>query len=517
MRIPIRLVIMMIALLTPTVGHTQVPPPVARPDGSSLPPPGTRGNADNVPFIGRRDPGNNPVRLARATGHVSNYDEKKVSSYTLPDPLVMANGERVDSAEKWFKVRRPEILEFYQTEIYGRIPSNAPRVTWEVIETDSKARDGAAIRKRVVGRMGNKPDAPRMNLTMFLPARANGPIPMLLSISFGFGAGGRGQIAAPKKGEGAAKPTLPPRGFDAIGEVLSRGWGYTTLNYTDIQPDRADRWTEGVIGLTLKPGQARPAPDEWGTISAWAWGISRSIDYLETDRAVNPKQIAITGVSRLGKTVLWAGAGRARGGRVLGGFRRDGRGLDPPRLGRDPRRHGTELPLAVCRQPPEVGRQVERFARGSAHADRPVAPRPVYVNGGLIDQWSDPKGEFLAVTAAGPVYRLLGRKDLGVTELPPLDTPITSGDLAFHYHSGGHMAVPADWKAFLDFADRHIRASEGEIAVRLALSTVMLPAADPWAAARRAGLPVAAPEALDGGGRPSRSARGYESCQGSPG
>ena len=183
-------------------------------DESSEPAPGTRGNADNVPFIGRRDPGNNPVRLARVTGHVSNYDEKKVPPYTLPDPLVMASGERVDSAVKWFKERRPEILKFYQTEIYGRIPENVPKVTWVVSETDSKARDGVAIRKSVVGQMGNKPDGPRMNLTMFLPARASGPVPMLLSISFGFGAGGRtpaaGTVATPKKSEAAGKPALAP-------------------------------------------------------------------------------------------------------------------------------------------------------------------------------------------------------------------------------------------------------------------------------------------------------------------
>jgi hypothetical protein len=467
MRTPIRLIIIMTAILTPTVGHTQAPTPGTKPDDSRLPAPGTRGNPDNVPFIGRRDPGNNPVRLARATGHVSNYDEKKVPPYTLPDPLVMASGERVHSAEKWFKVRRPEILKFYQAEIYGRIPVNAPRVTWEVAETDSKARDGAAIRKRVVGRMGDKPDAPRMNLTMFLPARANGPVPMLLSISFGFGAGGRGQVAgkaaAPKKSEGAAKPALALAGgrggFDAIGEVLSRGWGYTTLNYTEIQPDRADRWTEGVIGLTLKPGQTRPAPDEWGTISAWAWGISRSIDYLETDKAVNPKQIAITGVSRLGKTVLWAGA---QDERVAAVFSVVSGEMGAALIRRD---WGETLDDMAQNFPWQFAGNLPKWA--GRWNDLPVdqhmlialcAPRPVYVNGGLTDQWSDPKGEFLAMAAAGPVYRLLGHKDLGVTELPPLDTPIASGDLAFHYHSGGHMAVPADWKAFLDFADRHIRA-----------------------------------------------------------
>ena len=206
MRTQFCMAIMMLASLTTTFGHAQAP----KPDDSKWPAPGTRGNAENVPFIGRRDPGNNPVRLARITGHVSNYDEKKVPPYTLPDPLVMASGERVDNAEKWFKHRRPEILRFYQTEIYGQIPTNAPRVTWEAIAIDSKARDGAAICKRVVGRIGSKPDGPRMNLTMYLPARASGSVPMLLIISFGIGAGGRAPAATPKKGEAAAKPGAPP-------------------------------------------------------------------------------------------------------------------------------------------------------------------------------------------------------------------------------------------------------------------------------------------------------------------
>src|SRR5262249_47972569 len=151
---------------------------------------------DNVPFIGKRDPGNNPVRLAKATGHVSNYDEKKVPPIILPDALVLANGERVESAETWFQQRRPEILKLYQTEIYGRIPPNAPKVTWTVAETDPSAREGKAILKRVVGQMGEKPDGPKMTLTEYLPAGASGPVPMLLSISFNFARMGRGQAAA---------------------------------------------------------------------------------------------------------------------------------------------------------------------------------------------------------------------------------------------------------------------------------------------------------------------------------
>src|SRR5262245_41845768 len=169
------------------------------------PKPGARGNPDNVPFIGKSDPKGNPVRLAKATGHVSNYTEEKVPPYTLPDPLVTADGRRVTSAELWVKQRRPEILNLYRTEVYGRVPDNAPKVTWAVAETDATARDGAAVMRRVVGRMGDRPDGPRMSLTVYTPAKADKPVPVLLSLTFGFGAG---------KG-----PPRKPGGFDPVGEV----------------------------------------------------------------------------------------------------------------------------------------------------------------------------------------------------------------------------------------------------------------------------------------------------------
>src|SRR5262245_15435920 len=206
---------------------------------SNLPAPGTRGNADNVPYIGKSDPRGNPVRLAKASGHVSNYSEDKVPAYTLPDPLVMSSGERVTSAEMWRTRRRPEILKLYETEIYGRIPDNAPKVTWEVTETDASARDGAAIMKRLVGRMGDKPDGPRMSLTVYLPAKASAPTPILLSLTFSFPSGGRrGDTAKTEKTDGANQAKAAPKGrgpaFDAIGELIGRGWGYATLGYWDI-------------------------------------------------------------------------------------------------------------------------------------------------------------------------------------------------------------------------------------------------------------------------------------------
>src|SRR4029450_8953547 len=196
--------------------------------------------------------------------------------------------------------------------------------------------------------------------------------------------------------------------------------------------------SEGVIGLTLKADQKRPAPDEWGTISAWAWGGSRCIDYFETDKAIDARRVAITGASRLGKTVLWAGA---QDERVAAGF-----SVRPGEMGASLIRRdwGETLDDMAENFGYQFAGNLQKWV--GKWNDLPVdqhllislcAPRPVYINGGLTDQWSDPQGEFLSLGAAGPVYRLLGKQDLGVSKLPPLDTPLTSGDLAFHYHSSG--------------------------------------------------------------------------------
>ena len=414
------------------------------PQKAEPPKPGARGNPDNVPYIGKSDPKGNPVRLAKATGHVSNYSEDKVPAYTLPDPLVLADGKKVTTAEEWTRQRRKEILDFYRTEIYGAVPANAPKVTWEVAETDDKAREGTAIRRRVVGRMGDKADGPRMTLTVYTPAKAKGRVPLLLNLTFAFGAG----KGPPKAGA-----------FDLVGEILGRGWGYATLGYTDIHPDRADRWTEGVIGLTLKEGQTKPSAGEWGTISAWAWGLSRCVDFFEADKLVDGKRVAITGASRLGKTVLWAGAQDERVAAVYAAV--------PGEMGASLIRRdwGETLDDMAQNFHWQFAGNLQKWA--GKWNDLPVdqhmlvalcAPRPVFVSGGLTDQWSDPKGQFLALVAAGPVYELLGAKGLGVTEMPPLDKAVTGGSLGYHYHSKGHTVLPADWKAFLDFADRHFKS-----------------------------------------------------------
>jgi len=394
------------------------------------------------------DANGNPVRRAIKTGHVSNYDEAKVRPYSLPDPLVSSDKTPVRDANTWLTKRRPEIVRLYETEIFGRIPATAPRVTWRIAETDSHARDGAAVLKRLVGTIGDAPDAPLINVKLYTPAEVHRPVPVILLGNFGGGA------APPPNRPGALPPGDPP----VASEIIARGWGYATVGYQDIQPDRANAWTEGVIGVTLAGKRETPAPDEWGTISAWAWGVSRIVDYLATDQAVDARQIALFGHSRLGKTALWASA------------------LDP-RIAAVYSSCAGEMGSALARR--DWGETVDDMAQNfpwqfaarlqnwvGRWNDMPVdahmlialsAPRPVFITGGTTDQWSDPVGEFLAEVAAGPVYRLLGKQDLGVATLPPLDRPVTSGDLGWHYHTGGHAATQADWSAFLQFLAKYFK------------------------------------------------------------
>ncbi len=390
------------------------------------------------------DANGNPLRKALKTGHISNYDESKVPAYTLPDPLVMADGTRVADAQMWRTRRRPEILRAYQTEIYGRIPANTPKVTWEVVDTDPAAKGNTAIMRRAVGRIGAAADAPRVTMMIYTPSKAATPVPLILIINFGGG--------PPVEGKPAMQFNDPPVAAD----ILARGWGYAMVGYQDIQPDRLNTFNQGVIGLTLAPGQTQPKPDEWGTISAWSWGLSRIIDYFETDKLVDAKKIAVQGHSRLGKTVLWASAMDERIAAVFSSC-------------------SGEMGAALARR--DWGETVDDMAQNFSYQfagnfqkyaghwnEMPVdahmlialsAPRPVFITGGTQDQWADPVGEFKAGVAAGPVYKLLGKNVLGTTELPPLDTPLTKGDVGWHYHTGGHMATAADWKAFLEFVGKY--------------------------------------------------------------
>ncbi|HYG22965.1 MAG TPA: acetylxylan esterase [Verrucomicrobiae bacterium] len=399
----------------------------------------------------RTDAAGNPIRRA-PTGHVSNYDEARVGEYTLPDPLLLRDGTRVSDAATWVNRRRPEILGLYQTEIYGRVPQSVPRITWEVAETNATALNGSAVYRKVAGHFGTN----TVTLHIVLPAKAAQPVPVFLHLTF-FGAS---PIPSGVTNDSGARPRFNETG--PISEIVSRGFGYATLRYTDFEGDSRAGSLSRVRKMALATTQTEPAADEWGTISVWAWGASRVLDYLSADRGIDAQRIGLIGHSRLGKTVLWAGAQDPRFALVFSSC-------------------SGEMGASLARR--DFGETVDDMAANFGWQfagnfqkyvgrwnEMPVdshllisliAPRPVFITGGTQDQWADPRGQFLAAVAAEPVYRLLGKTGLGVKELPDLDQPVVNGSVGFLYHTGGHTITAEDWKTFLDFADRNLVMARG--------------------------------------------------------
>ena len=401
----------------------------------------------------RSDANGNPLRRA-PTGHVSNYDESKVGDYTLPDPLVLANGKPVKNARTWFKVRRPELLKLYAEDIYGAVPANAPKATYKVVQTDNGALGGMAIHKDIQMQFGKGANATVAHLHLYLPSNATGPVPVLLHMVF---------FSNPPFSDKTTNvdSVTPPRRSEAgpITNIFAHGYGYATFRYTDVQPDNSNTFRSGVIAQTLAPGQPKPPPNGWGTISAWAWGASRALDYLERDRSVDARHVVLIGHSRLGKTVLLSGARDPRFALIYSSCA----GEMGSSLAR--RDYGETVDDMAANFPWQFAGNFQKYC--GHWNDMPVdthtiialnAPHPVYITAGTQDQWADPRGEFLGEVAAGPVYRLAGKEDLGTTDGPPLDTPLITGDLGFHYHTGGHAMTASDWNAFLDFADKYFKA-----------------------------------------------------------
>ncbi len=396
-------------------------------------------------------------RNPKAPNYAS-YDESKANPYPkLPDALLLNNGKKVTKAKLWWTKRRPEIVEDFDREIYGRVPKDTPKVNWEVISTTKETNNEVPIiTKKLIGHVDNS-SYPAITvdiqLTLSTPANANGPVPVIMEFSL-----------SPEVMAAFAKrfPQPPgPAGPTWQQQVLARGWGYATLVATSIQADNGAGLTEGIIGLVNK-GQPRKL-DDWGALRAWAWGASRALDYFETDKSVDAKQVGIEGHSRYGKATLVTMAYDQRF--AIAYVSSSGAG------GADLwRRHwGEEIGnVAGTGEYHWMDGNFLKYAGPLTPNDLPVdshelialcAPRPVFISGGSLqagDGWVDAKGMFMAAAAAGPVYKLLGKKDMGTTEFPPIETPLIDGDIAFRQHSGGHTPAP-NWPTFLTFASRYIK------------------------------------------------------------
>jgi len=409
----------------------------------------------------------------------ANYDPAKANPFpNLPEVLTLKNGQQVTTADQWWKQRRPEIVEDFEREVVGQVPKDMPKVTWS-ITTQAVDRVVGKIpvnARQLVGHVDNS-DCPaievNIQMTLVTPSDAKRPVPVLMMFG-GFGGGGfprrPGEPApVPRNGFGGGNFADPP----ATEQLIAAGWGYATLNPGSIQADNGAGLTKGIIGLVNR-GQPRK-PDDWGALRAWAWGAARGLDYLETDPTVDAKKVGIEGVSRYGKAALIAMAFEARFAMALVGSSGEG----GAKLHRRNFGEAVESLTGSGEYHWMAGNFLKYGAAessfGSKNAgDLPVdahelialcAPRPTFISYGIPEKgdanWLDQQGSFMATVAAGPVFRLLGARDLGVTEdyhtaqMPPVNTGLLEGELAWRQHDGGHEDR-SNTKYFIAWANRVI-------------------------------------------------------------
>ncbi len=403
-------------------------------------------------------------------------EESKVVPYTLPDPLVAGDGTRIRTPEQWMEKRRPELLELFSREEYGRTPTRKLKsVHYEMTSKDTAALGGRATRKEITIWFTKGNQGPRMRLLMYVPNHVTLPPAVFLGLNFG----GNHSVDSdpgialadpvvvfppgkplPKSPRGTDRPTVG-RGEQAerwqIETVIDRGYATATAWYQDLCPDRVGGLDENVAPLFAMGGTEGRADDGWGAIGVWAWGLSRALDYLETDSSVDAHRVAVHGHSRLGKTALWAGAQDERFAMVISNDSGCGGAALSKRV------YGETVGLINKAFPHWFAKRF-RFYDDNESAlpiDQHellalIAPRPLYVASASEDQWADPKGEFLSAKAAGPVYSLFGKSGVGVDEMPPVDTPV--GDtVRYHLRTGKHDITAYDWAQYLNFADKYLR------------------------------------------------------------
>ncbi len=402
------------------------------------------------------------------------YDEARVPQYQLPDPLILADGAPVVDARTWFEKRRPEILALFEQQMYGRAPGRPEQMSFELTDVDRDALGGMATRKQVSVHF-TVADEPRMDLLIYIPHGRTGPAPAFVELNmlgnqslhsdpgialYGGWVPDFGGRALGNLGIVDHRVTEASRGvlasFLPLEHILERGYAIATACLSDLDPDWDDGFQNGVHPLFYASGQTKPAADEWGTIAAWAWGMSRIMDYLETDADIDSHRVIVQGTSRLGKTALWAGAQDERFALVIPNESGCcGAALSRRQFGETVARINASFPHWFCGNFKPYGNNEDALPVDQHMLVALVAPRPVYIASAEEDLWSDPRGEFLGAKHAAPVYRLLGSDGLAIEEMPGLHQPVMS-TIGYHIRSGGHGITAYDWERFMDYADLHL-------------------------------------------------------------
>lgn len=373
------------------------------------------------------------------------YREADVPAYELPDPLLCADGSRVATAEQWEKKRRPETLELFRTHVYGRAPARPAKVTFAVTAEDARA-------------MGGKVTLRRVTITSADGAGRSYAFPMALLVPNDRPAGGRvpAFVLINNRPVSSADPTRQAKAdFWPAEQIVARGYAAAVFQTNDVDPDRADAASRarGVRGV-WPDGSGKAGEDGWATIAAWAWGASRVMDYLQTDAAIDASKVALVGHSRGGKTALWAGAQDERFALVVSNDSGcGGAALSRRRFGETVERINRAIPYWFCGNFTKYNGKEDELPIDQHQLLALIAPRAAYVASADADFWADQRGEYLSLVHASPVHALYGNAPLRAEEMPPLESPLVRGKLAYHIRRGGHGLTLYDWARFMDFAD----------------------------------------------------------------
>jgi hypothetical protein len=398
-----------------------------------------------------------------------NYDEIKVAPYTLPSLLQTTDGAEIGSSRAWRSKRRPEVLTLFETHVFGKVPASLPKPKFEVLEIDRAALGGKATRKQVRIWLSRTNGGPAMDLLLYIPNGEKKRVPAFLGLNFGgnhttthdpavlistnwvsskYATGDKNR--ADEKARGLQSDRWP------VEMILENGFAVATAYYGDLEPDHPEGWKSGIRAWFSRDGADKVfGPDEWGAISAWAWGLSRALDYLETDSRIDSHRVAVIGHSRLGKTALWAGARDQRFAIVISNNSGEGgASLARRNFGETVERINTAFPHWFCGNYKKYNNDPSALPVDAHMLIALSAPRPVYVASAQEDLWADPRGEFLAASNAEPVYRLFALKGLEVTEPPPVNHSV-GHSIGYHIRTGPHNITSFDWQQYIRFASKH--------------------------------------------------------------